>query len=147
MGLEDMESIEMPENVTKETMGIRFSDMESLNADLMPKIRFTTDPEEAEESGVFYVGPGDTDGETETGGTPEADESTGIPRFTRDADGPVDVARIPRFQKTSLRTPRASSPLPGRRRGARRSPAGTRANTWGPVWRRSISSWRRPSRA
>lgn len=100
MGLEDIEKTETPEDAMKETLGMGFSfaDMEARNADLMPKIRFTTDPEEAEESCVFYVGPKDTDGGENTGGVPEADESAGIPRFTRDADGPADMTGISRFQ-------------------------------------------------
>lgn len=105
MGLEDIENTEMPENGAKETLGMSISTLESLNADLMPKIRFTTDPEEAEAARnadrsnpldlpdvVFYVGPKDTDG------VPEVDADTGIPRLTRDANGSVDVTGIPRFQ-------------------------------------------------
>lgn len=100
MELEDMENTEMPEDAMKEVLGMGFSfaDLEARNADLMPKIRFTTDPEEAEAAKnadrsdplrlpdtVIYVGPKDADGESEAGDTGDASERP-IPRLTRDSD-------------------------------------------------------------
>ena len=105
MELEEIGKTEMPEEPAKETLGTGFSfaDMEARNTDLMPKIRFTTDQEEAKESGVFYVGPKDTD--ENAGGVPETDETdegAGIPKLTRDEDDPADVAGVPRFQNDSF---------------------------------------------
>lgn len=120
MGFEDIDEMEpraeMPASAPgKELMGTSFSAMEAMHTDLMPKIRFTTNPEEAEAAkhadrrdpldlpdAVFYVGPKDTDGAEGTDGVTGTDEAADVPKFTRDGSDDVDFAKISKFQNDTF---------------------------------------------
>lgn len=99
----------------REMMGMSVSALEAANTDLMPKIRFTTDLEEAEAAkdadrsdpmnlpdAVFYVGPKDGGGAEAATGVTETDEAAGVPKFTRDDGAGEEFAKIPKFQNDTF---------------------------------------------